>query len=55
MLVDDGKIEKIFVESDFGDNCPIDPFEVSDADTIMAYIKGTESVGLSDPRFAFVG
>ncbi|MBD2234649.1 peroxiredoxin [Phormidium tenue] len=55
MLVNDGNIEKIFVESDFGDNCPIDPFEVSDADTMMAYIKGTESAGVSEPRLAFVG
>ena len=40
MLVKDGKIEKSFVEPDFGDNCPTDPFEVSDADTMLAYIKG---------------
>ncbi len=39
MVVNDGAIEKIFVESDFGDNCPIDPFEVSDADTMLAYLK----------------
>jgi peroxiredoxin len=42
MVVDDGKIEKIFVEPDFGDNCPTDPFEVSDADTMLAYLKGTK-------------
>jgi peroxiredoxin len=39
MVVDDGKIEKMFIESDFGDNCPTDPFEVSDADTMLAYLK----------------
>ena len=55
MLVNDGKIEKLFVESDFGDNCPIDPFEVSDADTMLAYLKGTESAGVSAPVKAFVG
>ena len=55
MLVDDGKIEKIFVEPNFGDNCPSDPFEVSDADTMMAYLKGTEAKGVSDPRKAFEG
>ena len=55
MLVNDGTIEKIFVEPDFGDNCPIDPFEVSDADTMLAYLKGTESAGVSEPRLAFVG
>ncbi|MFZ4638913.1 MAG: peroxiredoxin [Nodosilinea sp.] len=55
MLVNDGKIEKIFVEPDFADNCPTDPFEVSDADTMLAYLKGTESAGVSEPRLAFVG
>jgi peroxiredoxin len=55
MLVDDGQIEKIFVEPDFGDNCPIDPFEVSDADTMLAYLKGQEATGVSQPRLAFEG
>ncbi len=40
MVVNDGEIEKTFVEPDFGDNCPTDPFEVSDADTMLAYLKG---------------
>jgi len=40
MVVDNGEIEKVFVEPDFGDNCPTDPFEVSDADTMPAYLKG---------------
>jgi thioredoxin-dependent peroxiredoxin len=39
MYVNNGKIEKMFVEPDFGDNCPTDPFEVSDADTMLAYLK----------------
>ena len=55
MVVNDGTIEKMFVEPNFGDNCPIDPFEVSDADTMLAYLKGTESAGVSEPRRAFVG
>jgi len=55
MLVNDGKIEKIFVEPDFADNAPNDPFEVSDADTMLAYLKGTESTGVSAPRREFVG
>ncbi|MEX0270154.1 peroxiredoxin [Leptolyngbyaceae cyanobacterium UHCC 1019] len=42
MLVNDGVIEKMFVEPDFGDNCPIDPFEVSDADTMMNYLKSAQ-------------
>lgn len=40
MLVDNKTVEKVFVEPDFGDNCPTDPFEVSDADTMLNYLKG---------------
>lgn len=43
MVVNDGAIEKIFVEPDFGDNCPTDPFEVSDAETMLAYLKEVKS------------
>lgn len=39
MLVEDGVIKKMFIEPEFGDNCPTDPFEVSDADTMLAYLK----------------
>lgn len=55
MLVDDGKIEAIFIEADHADNCPTDPFEVSDADTMLAYLKGEQPAGISEPRLAFVG
>ena len=55
MLVNDGNIEKVFIESGFEDNCPIDPFEVSDADTMLAYLKGDESSTVSAPVRAFVG
>lgn len=43
MVVNDGKIEKMFIEADYGDNCPTDPFEVSDADTMLAYLKGVHA------------
>jgi peroxiredoxin (alkyl hydroperoxide reductase subunit C) len=39
MLVDDGVIKKMFVEENFSDNCPTDPFNVSDADTMLKYLK----------------
>ncbi|HEY9648445.1 MAG TPA: peroxiredoxin [Chroococcidiopsis sp.] len=55
MVVNDLAIEKIFVEPEFGDNCPVDPFEVSDADTVLAYLKGTERPAETAPRLAFVG
>ncbi|MGK7888720.1 MAG: peroxiredoxin [Leptolyngbyaceae cyanobacterium] len=55
MFVNDGAIEKMFVEPDFGDNCPTDPFEVSDADTMLAYLKGADAPGVSKPVKAFEG
>jgi peroxiredoxin len=39
MLVEDGVIKKLFVEPGYMDNCPDDPFEVSDADTMLSYLK----------------
>ena len=39
MVVNDGVIEKIIAEDGFADNCPTDPFEVSDADTMLEYLK----------------
>lgn len=39
MYVEDGVVVKAFVEPGFMDNCPDDPFEVSDADTMLAYLK----------------
>ena len=39
MVVNDGIIEKMFVEDGYCDNCPSDPFEVSDAETMLAYLK----------------
>ena len=42
MLVEDGEIKKVFAEAGKVDNCPTDPFEVSDVDTMIAYLKGTQ-------------
>lgn len=42
MLVNDGNVEKVFSEEGFGDNVESDPFEVSDADTMLAYLQGNE-------------
>lgn len=39
MHVEDGEIKKLFSEPGFEDDCPTDPFEVSDADTMIAYLK----------------
>jgi glutaredoxin-like protein len=51
MLVKDGVIEKMFIEPDV----PGDPFEVSDADTMLAYIAPNESKPLDVTVFAREG
>lgn len=40
MFVEDGEIKKVFSEAGMADNFPEDPFLVSDADTMLAYLKG---------------
>ncbi len=40
MVVNDGEIEKMFVEPGYDDNAEGDPFEVSDAETVLAYVRG---------------
>ena len=39
MLVDDGIIKKVFVEATISDNHTNDPFQVSDAGTMLKYLK----------------
>ena len=39
MLVKDNKITKLFSEPGQEDNCPDDPFGVSDVDTMLDYLK----------------
>ena len=55
MVVNDGRIEQMFIEPEFGDNCPTDPFEVSDADTVLAWLKGEGAPKVKAERAAFVG
>jgi peroxiredoxin (alkyl hydroperoxide reductase subunit C) len=55
MVVEDGVIQKMFIEPDFGDNCPTDPFEVSDADTVLAWMKGEQAPAEKPERLAFEG
>jgi thioredoxin-dependent peroxiredoxin len=40
MVVNDGIIEKIFEESGRMQNSGPDPFDVTDADTVLAYLRG---------------
>lgn len=39
MLVENGKISKVFSEEGKVDNCETDPFECSDVDTMLDYLK----------------
>ena len=39
-FIDDGEIVRMFVEPGFDDECPADPFEVSDADTMLEWLRG---------------
>jgi peroxiredoxin len=39
MLVEDGEIKTLFEEDGRCDNCATDPFEVSDADTMLGFLK----------------
>ena len=38
MVVNNGIIEKIFTEKGMSNNCPSDPFEISDAKTMIKYL-----------------
>lgn len=38
MVVEDGVIQKMFIEAGLEDNCPTDPFEVSDAATVLEWL-----------------
>ncbi|MEM9569865.1 MAG: peroxiredoxin [Pseudomonadota bacterium] len=38
-LIDNGEVKKLFSEAGYSDNCESDPFEVSDADTMMNFVK----------------
>ena len=55
LIAKDMEIEKVFVEPDFGDNCPTDPFAVSDADTVLAYLRGERAPAEKPERLAFAG
>ena len=39
MIVEDGEIKQIFAEPGFADNAGDDPFEVSDAETMLAWLR----------------
>lgn len=46
LLLNDGIVEKTFIEDGFGDNIGDDPFEVSDAETVYDYIINESPVDM---------
>ena len=42
MFVDNGEVKKVFIEPGFTNDCPTDPFEVSDAQTMLNYLKSAQ-------------
>lgn len=55
VVAKDMQIEKAFIEPGFSDNAGGDPFEVSDADTVLAWLKGDEKPADKPARNAFEG
>ena len=55
MVVNDRVIERMFVEPGFSDDAVDDPFEVSDADTVLAWLEGARVPDEKPPRAAFQG
>ena len=55
MLVNDGMIEQMFIEPGLEDNCESDPFEVSDADTMLAWLLSKDAPSQKPDRNLFVG
>ncbi len=43
MFVDNGEIKKVFIEPGFQNDCPSDPFEVSDAPTMLKWLKDQDA------------
>lgn len=43
MVVNHGVIEKMFLEPGYEDDCGSDPFEVSDVDTMLAYLRESKN------------
>jgi len=41
-----GVLEKQFVEPGLEDDCPSDPFEVSDVDTMLAYLQQNSNLAI---------
>ena len=48
MIVNDGNIEAIFEEPGYSDECPDDPYQVSDPNTVLQFIKSGTLPSIDD-------
>ena len=55
MVVTDRRIERMFVEPGFTDNAADEPFVVSDADTVLAWLQGAKAPDEKPARAGFRG
>lgn len=55
MVVHDRTIEQMFVEAGISDDFPSDPFEKSDADTVLAWLKAIPLENRVIKRRTFIG
>ncbi len=46
-FINDGEVEQVFAEPGYADNSPSDPFEVSDAQTMLNWLKGRLQSGVA--------
>ncbi len=54
MIVDDGVIEKMFIEPGLQDNCETDPYGETSPETVMKYLDGAKAINLSkNPTVSF--
>jgi peroxiredoxin len=55
MIVNDGAIEKMFIEPGLQDNCETDPYGETSPETVMKYLEGRKAVELSsNPTVKFI-
>jgi peroxiredoxin len=48
MIVNDGNIEAIFEEPGYSDECADDPYQVSDPNTVLQFIKSGTLPSIDD-------
>ena len=47
-VLDNGRVEKMFIEEGFADDIQTDPFEISNAETVMEYLGRSGGMSTAD-------